>query len=98
REDVEKAGWDVTATYFSHDGKYRVVSTNEDARTRIRITEETTGQRVDLSALPKGDIGGVRFADSETKMAFYLEGSRAPADLYVYDFETKKATRLTESL
>jgi dipeptidyl aminopeptidase/acylaminoacyl peptidase len=31
-------------------------------------------------------------------MAFYDDGSRSPANLYVYDFATQKAQKLTESL
>ena len=30
-EPVEKANWDIAFTYFSHNGKYRVVGNNEDA-------------------------------------------------------------------
>jgi len=31
-------------------------------------------------------------------MAFYVNGDRAPSNLYVYDFGTKRATRLTDTL
>ena len=31
-------------------------------------------------------------------MAFYLNGDRSPSNLYVYDFATRKATKLTNSL
>jgi dipeptidyl aminopeptidase/acylaminoacyl peptidase len=98
QEEVKKASWDIASVSFSQNGKYRIVSTNEDARTRIEVTEEGTGQRVELPAIPDGDITGVNISDSETKMAFYVDGSRSPGDLFVYDFGTKKATRLTESL
>jgi dipeptidyl aminopeptidase/acylaminoacyl peptidase len=98
QEQIEKTSWDITAVSFSHNGKYRVVSTNEDARTKIKITEEATGQRVELPPLPDGDISGAHFSDSETKVAFYVDGSRSPGDLFVYDFGTKKAIRLTQSL
>jgi dipeptidyl aminopeptidase/acylaminoacyl peptidase len=36
--------------------------------------------------------------DSEKRMAFYHNGSRSPNNLFVYDFGSKKATKLTESL
>ena len=98
RSEVEKAAWDITGIYFSHYGKYRVVTTNEDARTRIRVLEESSGQVIDLPTLPDGDITGVHISDSETKMAFYHDGSRSPGNLYVYDFATKQSTRLTNSL
>ena len=31
-------------------------------------------------------------------MAFYHDGARSPANLFVYDFATKELTKLTESL
>jgi dipeptidyl aminopeptidase/acylaminoacyl peptidase len=98
REVVEKAPWDVSYTYFSHNGKYRVVATNEDARTQIKIYEEATKKLVPLPVLPEGDITGIDISRSETKMAFYHDGARSPANLFVYDFVSKELTKLTESL
>ncbi|MBV9619263.1 MAG: S9 family peptidase, partial [Verrucomicrobia bacterium] len=98
REVVEKEPWDVSYIQFSRNGKYRVVATNEDARTHLKITEEATGNAIDLPSLPEGDISGVDISDSENEMAFYVDASRAPANLYVYDFASGKANRLTSSL
>ena len=95
---VEKAPWDISYTYFSRNGKYRVTAINEDARTKIKIYEQATGKPVDLPKLPNADITGVSISPSEKLMAFYLNGDRSPSNLYVYDFATKKATRLTDSL
>ena len=97
-EVVEKAPWDVSYTYFSRNGKYRVTAINEDARTKIKIYETATGKLVPLPQLPNADITGVNISPSEKRMAFYLNGDRSPANLYVYDFVTKKATKLTDSL
>jgi dipeptidyl aminopeptidase/acylaminoacyl peptidase len=94
---VEKSNWDVSFVIFSRTGQYRVVGTNEDARTKVRVYD-ATGKEVALSQLPEGDISGIRFSESESKMAFYIDGSRAPANLYVYDFATQKPLKLTESL
>lgn len=98
REVVEKAPWDVAYTFFSHNGKYRVVATNEDARTKIKIYEEATKALVPLPVLPDGDITGVRISPGETQMAFYHDGPRSPASLFVYDFATKQTTKLMEGL
>ncbi len=99
REMMKDApAWDVSYTYFSRGGKYRVVGTNEDARTKIKIYETATGKLVPLPQLPNGDITGVNISPSEKLMAFYLNGDRSPSNLYVYDFASKKATKLTESL
>ncbi|HSD46025.1 MAG TPA: S9 family peptidase [Pyrinomonadaceae bacterium] len=97
-EVMEKAPWDVFYTYFSRNGKYRVMAVNEDARTKIKIYEQATGKLVDLPKLPNADITGVNISPSEKLMAFYLNGDRSPSNLYVYDFATKKATKLTNSL
>jgi len=97
-EVVEKAPWDFFYTYFSRNGKYRVTAVNEDARTRIKIYEQATGKVVDLPKLPNADITGVNISPSEKLMAFYLNGDRSPSNLYVYDFATKKAVKLTNSL
>jgi dipeptidyl aminopeptidase/acylaminoacyl peptidase len=95
---VEKTPWDVSYTYFSENGKYRVTAINEDARTKIRIYETASGKLVSLPQLPNADITGVNISPSEKLMAFYLNGDRSPSNLYVYDFVTKKATKLTDSL
>ncbi len=97
-EVVEKTPWDVTSTYFSENGKYRVTTINEDARTKVKIYETATGKLVSLPQLPNADITGVNISPSEKLMAFYLNGDRSPSNLYVYDFVTKKATKLTDSL
>jgi dipeptidyl aminopeptidase/acylaminoacyl peptidase len=93
----EKGNWDVAFMGFSRTGKYRVVGTNEDARTKIRVYD-SAGKEIALPPLPEGDISGIKASDSETKMAFYHDGSRSPANLYVYDFATQKVAKLTESL
>lgn len=98
REVVERAPWDISYTYFSRLGKYRVTAINEDARTKIKIYDVASKRPVALPALPAGNITGVNISPSERLMAFYLNGDRSPSDLYVYDFATRKATKLSESL
>jgi dipeptidyl aminopeptidase/acylaminoacyl peptidase len=84
--------------YFSRHGKYRVLAVNDDARTRISVVEARTGNAVRLPKLPDGDITGVSISDDEKLMAFYLNGDRSPANLYVYDFATATTKQLTQSL
>ncbi|MDT5158150.1 MAG: hypothetical protein QOH51_2507 [Acidobacteriota bacterium] len=97
-ETIERAPWDVSYTYFSRTGKYRVTAINADARTAVKVYDTKTGKPVELPRLPNGDITGVNISPSERLMAFYLNGDRSPSNLYVYDFASKKATRLTDSL
>ncbi len=85
-EPVEQADWDIVYSGFSHNGKYRVVSTNVDGSSVIKVIETATGQPIALPQLPAGEIRGVTIARSEKRMAFYLNGDRQPSDLYVLDF------------
>jgi dipeptidyl aminopeptidase/acylaminoacyl peptidase len=97
-DPVEKTNWDVSFTYFSHNGKYRVVGVNEDARTRIKVYDQATAKQVALPTFPEGEITAVNISTSERLMAFYFNGDRSPSDLYVYDFATRQPLKLTSSL
>lgn len=95
RDVVEKSAWDVTSFSFSRTGKYRVLVTNEDARTVTRVIEQATNKSV---ALVAGEVSGVRFSDSEKLLACYQSGAKSPADLFVSDLGARKFVRLTKSL
>ena len=97
-EDVEKPSWDPLFVRFSKNGRYRATGINDDGRTVIHILDTRTGREVTLPRLPAGDITAVRFADSEKRMAFYVNGDRSPNNLYAYDFGGEKPVRLTDSL
>jgi dipeptidyl aminopeptidase/acylaminoacyl peptidase len=98
REEVEKADWDIMYTYFSKKGAWRVTGINQDGRTVVRVHDVKAGKLMDLPQLPEGDITGVVMARSEQRLAFFHNGDRSPTNLYAYDFGTKKATRLTDTL
>ena len=94
-EPVQKADWDIAYSYFSHDGKYRVVAVNEDGSTSIQVIDVASGKPIALPKLPAGEIRGGTIARSEKRMAFYLNGDRQPNDLYVLEFggQPKQLTR-----
>jgi len=98
KEPVEKANWDIAFTYFSHNGKYRVVTINEDARTKIKIYDRASGKPIALPAFPAGQIKSVNISRSEKLMSFYFTGDGAPSNLYVYNFATKQVRKLTDTL
>ena len=97
-EDVEKPQWDVLFIRFSRNGRYRATGINEDGHTVIHVFENQTGKEVSLPKLPAGDITAVRFADSEKRMAFYVDGDRSPSNLYVYELGGAAPARLTDTL
>ncbi len=85
-EPVRSADWDIVAAYFSKGGKYLAVATNVDGSTSVKLYDAATGAEQPLPALPAGEIRGLRIADSEKRLAFYLNGDRQPNDLYVLEF------------
>ncbi|HEY5824368.1 MAG TPA: prolyl oligopeptidase family serine peptidase, partial [Cyclobacteriaceae bacterium] len=99
KKKVEKAPWDVMYAYLSRNGKYRVVAINNDARTQIKIYDESNaGKLVEVAGLPEGDITGVNISDSEKLMSFYVSSSKSPSNLFVYNFETKEVKQLTNTM
>ena len=97
-EDVEKADWDISGVSFSKTGKYRVLAINEDGRAAIRITETATGKPIELPYVPSGAVAGVTIGDSESTIAFYVNGDRSPNDLYFMKRGVEKPVTLTSSL
>ncbi len=97
-ETLLKADWDIEFARFSHSGKYMVVGINNDARTEIKIYDTSTNQLVQLPEPPQGQISSVRISKSEKLMSFYVNGAISPNNLYVYDFNTRRYSRLTNTL
>ena len=98
----EKADWDVSYTYFSRDGRFRVTGVNADGSIAISIVEGNSAsdseKPVALPKLPAGDLRNVTFSKSGTRIAFYVNGDRSPNNLFVYDFKSKQLKQLTQSL
>ena len=97
-EDVFSTDWDVTFAYFSHDGTYRVIGTNEDGSTVVRITRTDTDQPVELPDLPPGTVSNVAFSRSERFVRFSVSSDTMPRDLFLFDLESGELRRLTHNL
>ena len=97
-EKVETADWDISYAYFSYTGRYRVTAINNDASTEIRVFDMEKNEPVTLPELPGGVISSVGISRSEKLMRFYVNGASSPNNLYIYDFETGRYNRLTDTL
>ncbi|MBM4159903.1 MAG: S9 family peptidase [Ignavibacteria bacterium] len=97
-EKVEEAPWDIMYADLSRSGRYRIIGINNDAKTEIKIHDNTTGEVVALPKLPNAEITAVRISDSEKLMSFYVNGSRSPNNLCVYNLETKQYKQLTNTM
>jgi dipeptidyl aminopeptidase/acylaminoacyl peptidase len=94
---VLKPDWDVWGAGFSRNGTYLVVSINNDARTELRLFEAASMRPVALPPMPDANITGVHFSRDESRMAFFVNDSRTPSDLFVAELGGEPR-RLTRSL
>ncbi|MFQ5792347.1 MAG: S9 family peptidase, partial [Acidobacteriota bacterium] len=97
-EPVVEADWDVMYVDFSENGRFRVSAVNEDARTILTVVDTTSGETLALPDLPEGDITGVEFSRSESKMAFYVNADTSPSNLHVLELAAGNHRKLTDSL
>lgn len=99
KQKVEEANWDIMSANISKTGKFRYVAINNDARTEIRIYDESAGGKLlTIPGLPEGDIIGIKFSDSEKMMSFYVSSSKSPSNLFVYNIETGIVKQLTNTM
>ncbi|WP_022696251.1 S9 family peptidase [Ponticaulis koreensis] len=97
KTELVSADWDVSYVSFSPSGDYRVHGVNADGRTEVEITAIGDADFPGLD-IPQGQIGGIRFNQDETKIAFMLSRDTSPNNLMVVDLETGEAEQLTNTL
>jgi dipeptidyl aminopeptidase/acylaminoacyl peptidase len=97
-EVVFSTNWDVWYAYESEEYKYRVIGINEDARTVMKIFDLQAGKEVALPDIDGRSIVSVSISQDEKLMRITAGDSRAPSDLYLYQFEGGSVTRLTKNL
>jgi len=96
-ETVYETNWDVWYAYESYNGKYQVIAVNDDAQTKLTITDQATGEKLTLPEVD-GDITSVSISRDEDQIRLTVSASTSPSNIYVYKFENKKLTKLTDTL
>lgn len=97
-EKVLAKDWDISGSYFTNNGTYRVTYINEDAKNVIEVYDVKAGKNIELPNVDGKSITSVGFSRDESMMRFYAGGSNTPSNLYVYDLKSKKQTQLTDVL
>jgi len=97
RETIFETNWDVRYSYLSENETYRITGINEDGKTALRITNNKTRKPVDFPDV-KGNITSISISDSEKLARLSVGSSKAPSNLYLYDFDTKEIKQLTNTL
>lgn len=98
KEKIWGTNWDVWYVYHSYNEKYRVIGINEDAKTVVYVFDLATGEKVDLPEINDGSISSVNISKSENLMLLTVAKSTSPNNKYLYNFQTKELTQLTNTL
>lgn len=93
-----ETNWDVMYSYLSENETYRVTGINEDGKNKLILLDNATQTLVDFPEIADGDVVAVNISDSEKLMRLTVGTSKAPNNIYVYNFEDKSLKKLTESL
>jgi dipeptidyl aminopeptidase/acylaminoacyl peptidase len=98
KKTLFETNWDVMYSYVSENEKYRVIAINEDGKNSLVIQDNATRKLLPFPAIPDGDVLAVAISDSEKLMRLTVGTSKAPGNMYVYNFETKDLKKLTSTL
>jgi len=98
KEKLYESKWDVVYMTLSWNEKYRVIYENEDGKNKLRLFDHQSGKELDFPQIKDGDVQGVRISQSEKNMRLSVGSSKAPGNIYVYNFETKDLKKLTNTL
>ncbi len=97
-EKVYETDWDVWYAYDSWNEKYRVIGINQDAKTVVKVFDQTTGEEVTMPDIPGGSIASVNIAKNEELARLTVSTSASPSNLYLYNFATGEHRKLTNTL
>jgi len=93
-----QADWDIDFVGFSKTGQYRSSGVNADGETIVTIANASDGKPVKLPELPAGNLRNVRFGPNDGKVAFMVNGSTIPSDIFVVNLQSGEADRITQAL
>ncbi|MAB57715.1 MAG: S9 family peptidase [Aequorivita sp.] len=98
KEKVLEKDWDIIAFYFTHNGKYQVMFTNEDAKTEMYVTEVATGKELNFPEIDGQEISAASFSRDETMALLTVGSSQLPTNTYSYTITTGEYHKLTDVL
>ncbi|WP_224484630.1 S9 family peptidase [Robertkochia aurantiaca] len=98
KEKVAEKDWDIMNFYFTHDGKYRVMMINEDAKNTLEVTDNKTGDQIAFPEFQNAYVANISFSRDESKALLSVGGSHTPTNAYSYSLENRELHKLTEVL
>ena len=90
-------GWGVEELALSPDGARIAFTTNENGISILRFLDTASGEVTQPEGLPVGIIGGLKWHQNSSDLAFSLVSARSPSDVYSLNPTTNVLDRWTRS-
>ncbi|WP_374568358.1 prolyl oligopeptidase family serine peptidase [Ideonella sp.] len=89
--------WDVAGSSLSEDGRLAALNVNEDGQGKLHLIDTRSLKEVNVPALPAGNLGGLHFHPKRGELAFGLNGSAGPSQIYSLDPASGKVEQWTRA-
>ncbi|MFZ5549589.1 MAG: prolyl oligopeptidase family serine peptidase [Pseudomonadota bacterium] len=77
--------WDVDGGSLSEDGQLAALRLNEDGLGKLRLFDAQSLKELPTPVLPAGNLGSTRFHKQKRELAFSVNGSAGPGQIYTLD-------------
>ncbi len=95
---IFETNWDIMYSYLSKGEKYRIIGINEDGKNTLKVFDQLENKQIDFPLFDDGDIIGLEFSETESKIRLSVGSSKMPNNLYIYDLTKKSLVKLTNTL
>ncbi len=89
--------WDLDLASSTEEGDLLAVLANEDGRTVLHLVDSRTLSELPQPTLPEGTVGQASFHPATRELAFSLNGSAGPSQLYSLNPATGQVQQWTEA-
>ena len=89
--------WDVADLQLSPDGSKLAFITNENGAGIMHLMTTVDRQSIPLPKLPAGSVSGVEWHPNGKEIAFNLNGSSSPSDIFSANIAINTVSRWTQS-
>jgi dipeptidyl aminopeptidase/acylaminoacyl peptidase len=97
-EKIFEDKWDVAGMGLSENEKYHTIFVNEDGKNKVMLFDHASDKQVSFPEIKDGDVLGVIISPSEKNLLLTVGSSTSPANLYLYNTESKELKQLTSTL
>jgi dipeptidyl aminopeptidase/acylaminoacyl peptidase len=97
-EKIFEDKWDIAGMNLSENEKYYTIFINEDGKNKVLLFDHATNKQVSFPEIKDGDVLSVIISPSEKNLLLTVGSSTSPANLYLYNLESKELKQLTSTL